>query len=157
MKQLLVCPKCKGYIETYKNPTPTVDIIIESRGLEDGIILIERRNEPFGWALPGGFVDYGESLEDAAVREAKEETGLDIYDLVQLKAYSKPNRDPRQHNISFVFVAKGKGELKAGDDAGKVQVFHKSKLDGMKLAFDHSQILKDYLGITQFEFWKLVR
>jgi 8-oxo-dGTP diphosphatase len=86
---------------TYRNPTPTVDIIIEL-GDHPGrpIILIERRNEPLGWAIPGGFVDYGESVETAAIREAKEEIGLDVELLEQFHVYSDPNRDPRQHTLS---------------------------------------------------------
>ena len=90
----------------YKNPIPTVDIIIE---LESGIVFIKRADPPFGWALPGGYVDYGESLEEAACREALEETGLKIELLGQFHTYSDPLRDARQHNISTVFIAKAKG------------------------------------------------
>ena len=95
------CPKCGHHFRIYKNPLPTVDIIIEVVG---GIVLIERKNKPLGWALPGGFVDYGESLEQAAVREALEETGLAIRLIQQLKTYSDPNRDPRHHTLSTVFI-----------------------------------------------------
>ena len=97
-------------METYRNPVPTVDIIIEING---GIILIEREHPPYGWAIPGGFVDYGESLEDAAVREAEEETSLKVKSLIQLHTYSDPDRDPRQHTITTVFIAKGEGNPKA--------------------------------------------
>lgn len=127
-------------MRNYRNPLPTVDIIIKYK---DGIILIERKNLPFGWALPGGFVDYGESLEDAAIREAKEETGLDVLLLRQFHTYSKPKRDPRHHTISTVFTAKGKGTLLPADDAKAAGVFKKDSLPS-NIAFDHRQILKDY-------------
>ncbi len=122
----------------HKNPFPTVDIIIENGG---GIILIERLNEPFGWAIPGGFVDYGESLEAAARREAHEETGLRVELLGQFHTYSDPSRDARQHNISTVFIAKADGTPKAGSDAKKAQVFTTLP---KPLVFDHAKILGDY-------------
>ena len=112
----LSCPSCGSSVKQYRNPFPTVDIIIE---LESGILLIERRNIPFGWALPGGFVDYGESLESAAVREAREETSLDISDLRLLGCYSDPARDDRMHTISTVYIAKGHGIPRAADDASE--------------------------------------
>ncbi len=124
----------------YKNPLPTVDIIIE---IGDGIILIERKNPPYGWAIPGGFVDRGESLENAAVREALEETSLDVSLKTQLHAYSDPGRDPRFHTISVVFVAVAKGTPAARDDARGIGVFTEKNLPG-PLAFDHAMILKDY-------------
>jgi ADP-ribose pyrophosphatase YjhB (NUDIX family) len=124
-----------------KHPYPTVDIIIEIGG---GILLIKRKNPPFGWALPGGFVDYGESLEDAAVREAKEETGLDIKLLSQFHTYSDPDRDKRIHTISTVFIAKADGEPKPGDDAKDLLIFQKDSLPE-EMAFDHKRILDDYL------------
>ena len=105
MTQSVLCPRCGAPVKIYRNPIPTVDIIIRHQG---GIVLIERRNEPLGWALPGGFVDYGESLEAAALREAREETGLELAGLRQFGAYSDPARDPRQHNISVVFTADGR-------------------------------------------------
>ncbi|MDI6792936.1 MAG: NUDIX hydrolase [bacterium] len=126
----------------YRNPIPTVDIIIE---LEDqGIVLIKRKNPPYGWAIPGGFVDYGESLEEAAVREAKEETSLDVTLLRQLHTYSDPDRDKRCHTISTVFIARAKGEPMAADDALELQVFKPDELP-QELAFDHRKILDDYL------------
>lgn len=131
------------YIE-YKlsqGPFITVDIIIEIKG---GVVLIERSNPPFGWAIPGGFVDYGESLEECAIREAKEETNLDIYDLGQMHTYSKPHRDPRFHTITTVFTAKAKGKPKAGDDAQNIKVVSLDDIADLKLAFDHAQVLKDY-------------
>lgn len=124
----------------YKNPIPTVDIIIE---LDEGIVLIKRKNYPYGWALPGGFVDYGECLEEAALREAKEETGLDVVDLIQFHTYSAPDRDPRHHTISTVFIGKGKGVLKGADDAKEAKVFTEDNLPE-DIAFDHRKILKDY-------------
>lgn len=137
----LPCPKCGEQVKIYKNPFPTVDIIIE---INNGIVLIERKNEPFGWAIPGGFVDYGESLEAAAAREAKEETSLEISELRLLGCYSAPDRDPRQHNISTVYVAKGEGVPMAADDASGLKVFALSELPGT-LCFDHRRILDDYL------------
>lgn len=124
----------------WKNPVPTVDIIIEHGG---GVVLIERANEPHGWALPGGFVDYGESLEQAAVREALEETGLKVELKGQMHTYSDPARDRRMHTISTVFVAIGYGDLRAGDDAARAAVFTPETLPG-NIAFDHKDILEDY-------------
>ncbi|UCE22334.1 MAG: NUDIX hydrolase [Candidatus Aminicenantes bacterium] len=129
----------------HRNPVPTVDIIIEIQR-EDGkkgIVLIKRKNPPYGWALPGGFVDYGESLEEAAVREAREETSLDVQLEKQLHTYSDPNRDPRQHTISTVFVASARGRPKAADDAQEIGVFTKEEIN-FSLAFDHNRILTDY-------------
>jgi len=125
-----------------RNPIPTVDIIIEYNG---GVILIKRKNPPEGWALPGGFVDYGESLESAAVREAKEETGLDIKLLRQLHTYSDPKRDPRHHTITTVYIAKARGSAVAGDDAKEIGIFHKDNLPE-QIAFDHRVILNDYFS-----------
>jgi len=114
-KKTLRCQKCGNEIGVYQNPLPTVDIIIEIE--TKGIVLIKRKNPPYGWALPGGFVDYGESLEEAAIREAKEETDLDVKLNKQLHTYSNPKRDPRHHSISTVYIAKGKGRPQARDDA----------------------------------------
>lgn len=141
VKTKIICPNCGGEIESYRNPLPTIDIIIE---LEDGrIILIKRKNPPIGWAIPGGFVDYGESLEEAAIREAKEETSLDVTLLEQMHTYSKPDRDPRQHTISTIFIAKGSGTPVAADDAAEIGVFIEDNLPH-PLMFDHEQILTDY-------------
>lgn len=122
-----------------------MDIIIEMKtpGGKKGIVLIERKNPPFGWALPGGFVDYGESLEHAAVREALEETSLKVNLLYQLGTYSDPRRDPRLHTISTVFVAEAGGRPGARDDARNIEVFGHHEID-FPLAFDHGKILADY-------------
>jgi len=142
-KEELRCPQCGASVARYHNPFPTVDIIIETEGR---IVLIERANEPRQWALPGGFCDYGESLEDAAVREAKEETGLDIDLLEQFYTYSNPARDPRQHNISTVFIARARsGVPRAGDDARDIDIFSEANAPA-DLAFDHSRILADYFN-----------
>ncbi len=142
MKTNLICPHCGGSLEVYKNPIPTVDIIIE---YNNGIVLIERKNYPFGWAIPGGFVDYGESLEEAAVREAVEETNLKVELITQMHTYSSPCRDPRQHTITTVYIAKGTGELQGKDDAVSAKVFNSENLPE-NIAFDHKTILKDYFG-----------
>jgi 8-oxo-dGTP diphosphatase len=125
-----------------KTPLLTVDIIIR---YQDGIVLIERKNPPPGWALPGGFVDVGESLEEAAVREAKEETSLDVGLVEQFHAYSKPGRDPRFHTVTMVFIANGKGTLKGRDDARKAEFFTGENLPD-QIAFDHGQIIADYFN-----------
>lgn len=140
-RQALHCPHCGQEVEAFRNPVPTVDIIIE---LEDGgIVLIERRNPPAGWALPGGFVDYGETLEAAAAREAREETGLEVAGLCQFRAYSDPNRDPRQHTITNVFLARAHGRPEGRDDARRAGVFTRETLPAL-LAFDHARIIQDY-------------
>jgi ADP-ribose pyrophosphatase YjhB (NUDIX family) len=123
-----------------KNPLPTVDIIIQYAG---GIVLIQRKNEPLGWALPGGFVDYGESLEDAAAREAREETGLEIELERQFHTYSDPARDPRHHTITTVYVATGEGRLEADDDASDADVFTEGNLPD-DIVFDHRDILHEF-------------
>ncbi len=140
-----VCPHCGKTIEITRKPALTVDTIIEvpkQRG-GTGIILIKRKNYPFGWAIPGGFVDYGESMEAAALREAKEETSLDVKLRKLLGVYSEPQRDPRGHTISAVFIAESHGQPTAGDDAGEVGIYTKEDLPE-NLAFDHKKILVDY-------------
>jgi 8-oxo-dGTP diphosphatase len=128
----------------YRNPSPTVDIIIE---LSDRpyrpIVLIERRNSPFGWAIPGGFIDYGESAETAAAREAAEETSLQVKLIKQFHVYSDPARDPRKHTISIVFLAEAIGQPQAADDAKSVGVFTAWETP-KALCFDHDRILHDY-------------
>ncbi len=135
------CPKCGSAIPLYKNPVPTVDIIIEING---GIVLIERKNPPFGWALPGGFVDYKESYEHAAIREAKEETGLRVTLVRQFHTYSDPERDPRQHTASTVFIARAHGTPHGSDDALQARIFTRTSLP--PLVFDHKKILDDYFS-----------
>jgi 8-oxo-dGTP diphosphatase len=135
------CPRCGYVAQRYRNPVPAVDIIIEYQ--DQGLVLIERANPPFGWALPGGFVDYGESLEVAAQREAREETGLTVTLLGQFHTYSDPRRDPRQHTITTVYVAQGQGHPQAADDARRLAVFAPEHLPQV-MAFDHRLILAEY-------------
>lgn len=125
-----------------QGPFCTVDALIE---IDNGLVIIQRSNPPFGWALPGGFVDYGESLEDAVTREVKEETNLEVQALKQFHTYSNPQRDPRFHTIGTVFIAKVKGEPKAGDDAAGLKIVPWEKLLKLDFAFDHKQIINDYL------------
>ena len=128
----------------FRNPAPTVDIIIELIDRPHRpIILIERQNPPHGWAIPGGFVDYGESVEIAAVREAQEEVSLSVNLVVQFQVYSDPNRDPRQHTLSIVFMATATGEPQAADDAKNLGIFSPWNLPE-NLCFDHDKILQDY-------------
>lgn len=135
-----------GYLDyivnKLKSPFVTVDAIIE---LNDGIVLIKRSNPPYGWALPGGFVDYGESLERAVAREAKEETGLVLTGLKQFHTYSDPRRDPRFHTVGTVFIAQGKGRLKAGDDAAGAKIVKLNRIRELDFAFDHKEIVLDYI------------
>jgi len=127
---------------TPRNPFPTVDIIIELENRK--IVLIRRKNPPPGWALPGGFVDYGESVESAAVREAREETGLQVELVEQFHVYSDPDRDPRHHTMSVVFIAKAAGEPEGADDAAEARGFDPDELPE-PMAFDHRRIINDYL------------
>ena len=146
------CPRCGAETVRYRNPVPTVDVVIEIEAPDQAggaggrkIVLIERRNPPPGWALPGGFIDYGESAEAAAVREALEETSLHVELTGLLGVYSDPGRDPRQHTISTAFTATAQGEPGAGDDAARIGLFSREELPA-KLAFDHDRILADYFS-----------
>lgn len=134
----------------FRNPTPTVDVVILVPGGadgEDGVVLIERINPPHGWALPGGFIDVGETCEQAAVREAREETGLDVILTGLLGVYSDPRRDPRQHTMSVVYtgIARNPEALCAGDDAGRAIIYPLGKWP--ETAFDHAAILGDFIRL----------
>jgi len=145
----------------YRNPTPTVDVVVLLAGEPERIVLIRRRNPPEGWALPGGFVDEGERVEDAARREAMEETQLEVTLTALLGVYSDPARDPRQHTMSVVYCATtDAGAVPvAGDDAAEVLELPVSRLrdevlsasppalDGLPIAFDHAVILADWLRL----------
>lgn len=125
-------------------PSLAADAIIELADRPNRpIVLIERKFPPFGWAIPGGFVDVGESLERAAVREAKEETNLNVELSVLLGCYSDPARDPRGHTVTMVYVGQAVGEPRAQDDAKTVGVFDLDALP-RPLAFDHARVLEDY-------------
>jgi len=126
-----------------KSPRVTTDVIIELG--DRGIVLVKRKKPPLGWALPGGFVNYGESLEDAANREAKEETSLDVTLTRQLHTYSSPDRDPRGHTITTVFAATASGTPRASSDAQEIEVFKRSEIP-KNMAFDHKKILDDYFA-----------
>ena len=128
----------------FKNPTPTCDILIELDGKPGTLVFIERKNEPTGFALPGGFVDEGEWIADAAVREAKEETELDVEIIELFHVYSDPKRDKRKHTVSTVFIGSAKGMPKGGDDASRTLVCKPDELPG-PLVFDHGLIVSDYL------------
>ena len=130
------------FTKQQKGPFVAVDAIID---IDGGIVIIQRSNPPFGWALPGGFVDNYESVEGAVRREMKEETDLELMELKQFHAYSKPGRDPRFHTIGIVFTAKGKGVPKAGDDAAGLKIIKLEDVDKIDFAFDHKQIIKDYI------------
>jgi 8-oxo-dGTP diphosphatase len=126
-----------------RSPRLTVDILIQMNDSSYQILLIKRKHPPEGWAIPGGFVDYGETVEEAAVREAFEETSLQIRLIRQFHVYSDPKRDPRGHTVSVVFVASARGNPVANDDATEARVFTKNALPS-PIVFDHFQILSDY-------------
>ena len=132
----------KPILKNSRAPAPTVDVIIE---VPDGIVLVRRRFPPPGWALPGGFVEYGETVAAAARREAREETGLDVALTELFNVYSDPHRDPRRHTIATVFIGRAVGRPVAADDAAEAGVFSSGALPG-PLAFDHEQILADYFA-----------
>ena len=130
----------------HKNPSLTTDIFIFDDDFN--FILIKRKNDPYKdyWALPGGFVEYGESVETAAMREAKEETSIDVELIDLVNVYSKPDRDPRGHTVTIAFIAKGDiASGKADDDASDIAIFSPEQLDEINIAFDHAQIISDCL------------
>jgi ADP-ribose pyrophosphatase YjhB (NUDIX family) len=145
MKKSISCPYCGGAVTLYKNPIPTTDIIIT---VDNTIVMIKRKNPPEGWALPGGFIDYGESAEAAAKREALEETSLDVTDLKLFGVYSDPERDPRHHTLTVVFTARAHGSPKASDDAADVGLFSRGRLPS-PIAFDHSKIIGDFFAAKE--------
>ncbi|HUL60937.1 MAG TPA: NUDIX hydrolase [Anaeromyxobacteraceae bacterium] len=124
----------------HRNPSPTVDVVVVVPG--DRVVLVRRANPPPGWALPGGFVDEGETVEEAAAREAREETGLEVRLTDLLYVYSDPARDPRGHTLSTVFLGRATGEPRGGDDAAEARAFRWTQLPA-PLAFDHAEILAD--------------
>jgi 8-oxo-dGTP diphosphatase len=126
----------------HRNPTPTVDVLCEVEGRPGSLVLVRRRFPPEGWALPGGFVDEGEWLADAAIREAHEETGLAVTLTELFHCYSDPARDARRHTVSTVFCATARGEPAGGDDAAEAAVFTEDSLP--PLVFDHATIVADY-------------
>lgn len=143
MEKTEYCPHCQGKIVRYANPVPTTDVVIYDKNR--GVVLIQRRNPPYGYALPGGFIDEGETAEHAAVREMKEETSLDVNLIGLLGVYSRPDRDPRSHTLSIVFVgeAENADTLCAGDDASDAAFFSLNSLPD-DIAFDHAHILDDF-------------
>ena len=124
----------------HRNPLPTADVIVE---VGDRIVLVRRKHPPAGWAIPGGFVEVGETVESAAVREALEETGLSVTLTALLGVYSDPARDPRHHTVSAVYVGRAEGTPAGGDDAAEARLFAEGDLPS-PLAFDHAKILSDY-------------
>jgi ADP-ribose pyrophosphatase YjhB (NUDIX family) len=133
------CPRCGQIVETYRNPFPTTDVVLIR---DHSVLLIHRKNPPAGWALPGGFVDYGESAENAAARELREETGLILTAFRLLGVYSEPGRDPRFHTVSVVYIGQADGNLQAGDDASEAVWFPLDALPEI-IAFDHRKIIQD--------------
>lgn len=147
MIKMLTCPSCGAPVESYRNPVPTVDIIIYDP--QQGVVLVKRRHEPLGYALPGGFVDEGETTEHAAVRETLEETHLNVHLTGLLGVYSDPARDPRQHTLSAVYIAQADnpGDVRGGDDAAEAAFCPLEALP--PLVFDHERILTHFKAYLQ--------
>ncbi|MDO5848623.1 MAG: NUDIX hydrolase [Methanobrevibacter sp.] len=136
----------------YKTPSLTADIFIYND--KEEFILIKRKNEPFKnyWALPGGFVDYGETVENAAIREAKEETSIDVELQQLINVYSNPNRDSRRHTVTVAYTAIGNfNDAKAADDAADIKIFRFDEIENIDLAFDHKKIIKDALKLMRIQ------
>lgn len=148
LKKNLICPACGGNVPVYANPQPTADILIHDDAL--GVIIITRLNPPHGYALPGGFIDEGEYAEHAAVREAMEETSLTVRLEGLLGVYSRPDRDPRSHTLTSVYVARAvnPSALKAADDAGGA-AWYDPKTPPAPLCFDHARMLKDFVAVLE--------
>ena len=150
MEHFLACPRCGAAVRSYRNPAPTTDVVIYDPAR--GIVFIERANAPHGFALPGGFIDEGESAEHAAVREMREETSLDVELTGLLGVYSRPDRDPRFHTLSVVFTGRARDPdaLRAGDDARRAAFWPLDALPPV-LAFDHGQIVDDFCATLRGE------
>ena len=150
MEQHLVCPACGKNVVSYRNPAPTTDVVIYDPSR--GIVLIERKHAPLGFALPGGFIDEGETAEAAAQREMREETSLDVTLTGLLGVYSNPARDPRRHTMSVVFTGRARNSeaLNAGDDA-RTAAFYPLDALPSELAFDHANIINDFLAVLRGE------
>ncbi len=146
MKKTVLCPHCGKPYSCWRNPTPTTDVVIHEPGR--GVVIIRRANEPLGFALPGGFIEEGEQAEAAAVREMREETGLDVELTGLLGVYSRPHRDPRQHTLSVVFTGRPRNPeaLRAGDDAAAAAFYPPEALPS-PLVFDHARILADFAEV----------
>jgi ADP-ribose pyrophosphatase YjhB (NUDIX family) len=146
MKGGVTCPSCGREFVSRSWPIPTADILIRMvRSGKEAVVLVRRKNPPPGWAIPGGFVEYGESVEECALREAAEETGMEVRLTGLLGVYSDPSRDPRFHTISTVYTAEGEGKPRAGSDAAEVGLFAADELP-RDIAFDHGKILSDYFN-----------
>lgn len=144
MGERLLCPHCQTPLDAWKQPHLAADVVIEDAA--GSVLLIRRRNPPHGWAIPGGFVDYGETLEEAARREMQEETGLDVVLIGQFHTYSDPARDPRHHTVTIVFHGRRRDEGQepcAGDDALEARFFRLDALPEL-LVFDHPRVLDDF-------------
>ena len=148
MKRQVTCPHCGKPYSSYRNPTPTADVVIYAP--DRGVVIISRANEPVGFALPGGFIEEGECAETAAVREMREETGLDVELTGLLGVYSRPDRDPRQHTLTVAFAGKPRNPkaLQAGDDAAHAAFYPLDALP-QPLVFDHAQILADFRAVLE--------
>jgi len=143
VKEIKTCPNCGCQWQEYWQPGVTADVIAEAPD-GTGIYLIERKHFPPGWAIPGGFIEKGESLEETAVREFKEETGMNVSLVTQLGTYSRPGRDPRKQTVSTVFVGIASGAPRAGDDASTIASYPPDRLPA-DIAFDHRSIIADYV------------